>query len=310
MANKPNKWIAALLGLFVPALGMFYVGRPAWAVFYYFLQLGIALTGLYYVQTNHPVIATACIVLVPILVVAHAYRVALRASDNVPRPHYSRWYGLATIAAVYLLGTLGIRSFLYEPFAMPARSMEPTLPQGALLITQKWGYGYYGSYGIQLFRAPISAPLERGDILVFEYPENRSKNFVKRLIGLPGDKVSYLDKQLALNGNAVLRTPLDSVTEGDDTSTRTFQRVEEKLGELRYVTYVDEGQPPLFLQHVRNFPMRDRCQHSETGFECIVPAGHYFVMGDNRDNSDDGRYWGFVPADAVVGKVAWVLGNL
>ncbi len=303
MTNKPNKWIAALLGPFGPALGLFYVAKPAWAFFYLGLQY-LAIAGvLMMAGPDSWQIASVLSFVVIIASAVHAFFFARRYPDGLPRPWYSRWYGLLSLLVAYLLLVFGVRSFVVEFFRMPAGSMAPTLNVGSLILVSKWGYGNYGSYGINLFHAPIAATVRRGDILVFEFPPNREKDFVKRLIGLPGDTVSYANKQLSINGVAVGLQPAGTYVDARDGESRFFRIVAETLGDVHYSTLVDNDQPAVRASAVRDFPMKENCQYDNTGFTCKVPAGHYFMMGDSRDNSDDSRYWGFVPADAIKGRV-------
>lgn len=235
-----------------------------------------------------------------------AFRIAARADSTARRPRYSRWYGLIGIAVVFALTFVGVRAFLYEPFRAASGSMLPTIPTGAQLIAKKWGYGNYGTYGVNITHRPITSPLQRGDVLVFEFPENRELTFVKRLVGLPGDVVDYRDKRLTINGRSMVQREIGTNTIVQDGSIRVFQEREESVDDIRYRVLVDEKLPVLVLSAVRSFPMKDRCTYSDSGFSCTIPIGHYFLLGDSRDNADDSRYWGFVPADAIIGKVEYI----
>jgi signal peptidase I len=199
---------------------------------------------------------------------------------------------------------IAIRAFLYEPFRTPSSSMSPTIPVGSFVVAEKWGYGNYAAFGVPLVKRPLSNDVKRGEILIFEYPEKPSIYFLNRVIALPGDKIVYKDKRLSINGKDVGRRPLGELTLGVDRDFRVFRKYEETLDDARYVTLVDDYAPVLYVPAVRQFAMRDRCSHDESGFVCDVPLGHYFMMGDNRDNSDDSRYWGFVPSSALVGKIS------
>jgi signal peptidase I len=204
-----------------------------------------------------------------------------------------------------------LRSFLVEPFKIPSGSMIPTLLVGDFILVNKF------TYGIRLPVAnvkvvEINQP-ERGDVMVFRYPENPSLDYIKRIVGLPGDEVVYRDKRLVINGRPV---PLEREGEygyvEDGLRLVTAQLLRETLGARAHAVLVQPGPPSVQLGGVRQFPFHENCSYNESGLRCSVPAGHYFVMGDNRDSSSDSRYWGFVPDDHIVGKaflIWWNFGN-
>jgi signal peptidase I len=303
--QKPNKWIAAALTFFLQPLGLLYVARPLLALMLFILLLALfASVMLGYTTEMSKNIATLILVSASS---ALAYRIAARSDGITPRPHYARWYGLVAIAAVSIVIVVSIRMFFYEPFRAPSGSMMPTIPRESHIIAKKWGYGYYGTYGFTLTRQPINADIRRGDIMVFEYPEDRKKFFVKRVIGLQGDNVVYREKKLVVNGRPISSRDVGAyVPNINDTPQRPFKMREESLDDVRYNILVDDKFPTLMLQAVRSFEMRKLCTYSDDGFTCNVPQGHYFMMGDSRDNADDSRYWGFVPADAIVGKIEYI----
>jgi signal peptidase I len=303
VANKPKKWIAALLAVIALPIGMVYVGQIGWAGIYLVLALAIGAVGELYLNTL-PIVFGAMQILLVLTCGVHAYRLAVRYPDDKPRPGYSRWYGLLAALCGLALVAYGVRAFLVEPFRSPSGAMLPTIPIGAHLIVQKWGYGNYGSYGLVVLRTSISSPLNRGDIIVFEVPSDRSTNYVKRLIGLPGDKIDYHGKRLVINGKPVsLRQAGNYV---DPTSRTSTPRLVESLPSVEYSVIVTDDSPAN-VSKTTNFLFRDKCVYDSQGVTCDVPAGHYFTMGDNRDNSYDSRMWGFVPADHIVGKVLYIL---
>jgi len=201
-----------------------------------------------------------------------------------------------------------LRSFLFEPFKIPSGSMIPTLLIGDLILVNKFTYG---------IRLPVvntkitegNAP-QRGDVMVFRYPPQPSVDYIKRVVGVPGDEVAYLNKRLTINGKEVPTTAQPDFF--DESTMRYFKQFEETLGAQPH-RVLNNPEAPAFVQGASNFPYRDNCRYSVEGVVCKVPQGHYFMMGDNRDNSLDSRYWGFVPDQNIVGKAFFVwmnFGNL
>ena len=207
------------------------------------------------------------------------------------------------IAAVFLL-----RSFLFEPFKIPSGSMIPTLLVGDLILVNKFHYG---------LRLPVintkltdGTPVQRGDVMVFRYPPQPSLDYIKRVVGVPGDEVAYLNKRLTVNGKVVETTAVPEFF--DEDTMRYMRQFEEKLGEKPHRLLNDEDRPG-YVMGALKFPYSDNCRYSVEGVVCKVPPGHYYLMGDNRDNSQDSRFWGFVPDANIVGKavLVWMnFGNL
>ncbi len=203
------------------------------------------------------------------------------------------------IIAVFVL-----RSFFFEPFKIPSGSMVPTLRIGDLILVNKFHYGV---------RLPVintkltegTAP-QRGDVMVFRYPPKPSLDYIKRVVGVPGDEVAYLNKRLTINGAVIDTKALPEFF--DDDVMRYFKQYQEALGDKTHGILNDDSRPA-FVPGVDDFPFKDNCRYSVEGVICKVPEGHYFMMGDNRDNSLDSRYWGFVPDKNIVGKAFFVWMN-
>ncbi len=207
------------------------------------------------------------------------------------------------IVAVFVL-----RSFVFEPFKIPSGSMIPTLQVGDLILVNKFTYGL--KLPVLNTRVTEGKPLQRGDVVVFRYPPQPNLDYIKRVVGLPGDEVAYLNKRLSINGQALAETPQSDFF--DESVMEYFKQFEEKLGDKAHSIIVDDRRPA-FVTGVMDFPFKDQCRYSVEGVVCKVPPGHYFMMGDNRDNSLDSRFWGFVPDANIVGKasVVWMnFGNL
>jgi signal peptidase I len=208
------------------------------------------------------------------------------------------------IVCVFLL-----RSFLFEPFKIPSGSMVPTLLVGDLILVNKFDYGV---------RLPVlnkkviaNKDPQRGDVMVFRYPPDPRLDYIKRVVGVPGDEIVYQNQKLTINGQPA---PVMALGEFyDEDSLRYAPQFSEKLGEKDHRILVDPRRSSFFGTDSPRFPFAENCRYSAEGVACKVPAGHYFVMGDNRDNSQDSRYWGFVPDENLVGRAFFVwmnFGNL
>jgi signal peptidase I len=199
------------------------------------------------------------------------------------------------------------RSFLYEPFQIPSGSMIPTLLVGDFILVEKFSYGIKDP----VFRSKIfeTGTPEHGDVVVFKFPEDPSLDYIKRVVGLPGDRVVYSNKKLFITKACEGQSPCpqqelvqDFVGQTDFFSSRGARALEyiEGTGDTAHGILITPNEA---AQSGRYF------QQPGTKFnEWLVPEGEYFVMGDNRDNSEDGRYWGFVPEHNLVGKAVliWV----
>ncbi|AFQ48795.1 signal peptidase I [Burkholderia cepacia] len=203
-----------------------------------------------------------------------------------------------------ILAVFVVRSFVVEPFKIPSGSMVPTLLVGDFILVNKFEYG---------LRLPVTntkitqgSPLSRGDVVVFRYPKDESVDYIKRVIGLPGDTVAYQDKQLTINGQPVPETPLPDFF--DDERQNYAKQFEETIGTKKNAILNNPAVPP-FVMGAYDYPYRDNCTYNSRGVICKVPPGHYFMMGDNRDNSADSRYWGFVPDNNIVGRAFFIWMN-
>ena len=181
-----------------------------------------------------------------------------------------------------ILIVLLLRSFLVEPFRIPSGSMMPTLLVGDFILVNKFAYGVRLPV-VNTKVINISEP-QRGDVAVFRYPKDPSTDYIKRVIGLPGDRIAYYNKQLYINGEPVQQEDKDTYQGvGSGIGMSGAQMKIEDLTGVKHQILVDRHRPTI-------------------NDEYIVPEDHYFVMGDNRDNSNDSRFWGTVPEANLVGK--------
>jgi signal peptidase I len=238
-------------------------------------------------------------------------QLAAKVEEIYRQPWWLDWTAglFPVIATVFIL-----RSFLFEPFKIPSGSMIPTLHVGDLILVNKFHYG---------IRLPVinlkltdGTPVQRGDVMVFRYPPKPSLDYIKRVIGVPGDEIAYINKQLTINGQQVGKTAIPEFFDADNMRySKQFEEplpigsTPQQMQNLRTHRLLNEERAPAFVSGIDNFAYKENCTYNIEGFVCKVPAGHYFMMGDNRDNSLDSRYWGFVPDQNIVGKAFFVWMN-
>lgn len=198
------------------------------------------------------------------------------------------------------------RSFLFEPFQIPSGSMMPTMLVGDFILVQKYAYGVHDP----VWRKELIATgqPERGDIAVFKYPLDERLDYIKRVVGTPGDRVIYKNKQLFIqascetspaNCDKLTRIELSKEAEGEFESMGIpLITAKEKLGDVEHNILINPAYPDM----AQSFYAQPGTRQGEW----IVPEGYYFMMGDNRDNSTDSRYWGFVSEDQMVGKAVFI----
>lgn len=188
-----------------------------------------------------------------------------------------------------LLFVLVLRSFIVEPFKIPSSSMMPTLLIGDFILVNKFTYGVR----LPVINTKVTAgePPKRGDVMVFRFPKDESLDYIKRVIGLPGDKIGYYGKHVYINGEKFNQDELglyEGYGQGSNMTNALLKL--EHLPSLEHQILVMDERPSI---------------EGET----VVPEGHYFMMGDNRDNSNDSRYWGTVPETNIVGKAFMIWMN-
>lgn len=228
---------------------------------------------------NFALILLILVLISGILAAIDKFYLAKFRDSDAPMP---LWAEYARSFFPILLVVFLLRSFLVEPYRIPSGSLEPTLLVGDFILVNKFDYGV---------RLPISHDKlmryhepRTGDIVVFRWPPDTSIDYIKRVIGVPGDRIQYHNKTLTINGQPVPQTLIGYETDTDAFGNvfKVEKRAETLAGKQHFI-YV-------------------RPDYPTTDFDVTVPAGHYFMMGDNRDDSSDSRVWGFLPEHNLIGK--------
>ena len=255
---------------------------------------------------NFPLIMFVALVVTGVIWLFDIYALQPKRAGGAKEPllvEYAKSF-FPVILIVFVL-----RSFLVEPFKIPSGSMMSTLLVGDFILVNKY------TYGIRLpvvNKKIIDVNLPKnGDVMVFRYPEDPSLDYIKRVVGIPGDKISYRDKKLTINGQPLktVRQPADYNYVKSGLNYVSAIQYMETLGTHVHETLVQHDAPTIRFNDVHAFPLRQNCDYNEEGFTCTVPPGHYFMMGDNRDDSNDSRYWGFVPEGNIVGRAFMIWWN-
>lgn len=200
--------------------------------------------------------------------------------------------GLVLATLVY-----GVLTLLLETYRIPSAAMMPTLVPGDVILVKNYAYGYKLPY-TDAEIIPGNSP-RRGDVVVFRYPKDESQMYIKRIVGLPGDRVSYFDRRVGIN-NSQLKTEhgYDYVPPADTENAYACNK--QRANCQVYFEYIDQRRYTIMLNPDSNYGING---------ETVVPQGQFFVLGDNRDHSNDSRVWGFVPAENISGKATRVLYN-
>lgn len=264
-------------------------------IFFGLIILGLA--GVYFGVISFPLFMLLILILTGIIWLVDTLFFQKKRAVGAEEPtavEYAKSF-FPVILVVFL-----IRSFIAEPFKIPSGSMMPTLLAGDYILVNKFTYG---------LRLPILNDVlidinepDHGDVIVFHFPPNPKLDYIKRVVGLPGDVIEYQGKQLVVNGKSILLEK-----KGD------YRYQDDKQNEIKATHYeeqlFDASHDILTIDRFTPYEIGTPGHKLMNGKSIVVPEGHYFVMGDNRDNSSDGRVWGFVPNENLVGKAFFIWFN-
>lgn len=217
------------------------------------------------------------------------------------------WFILTMILIVPIILVYLI---VFEPFSIPSRSMAPTLVPGNMIIVNTLGFGNHRILHTPLFKTTPTRQPQRGEIIVFDYPMDTSIAYVKRVVGMPGDRVVYRDKTIFIKpfceqDNTDSNCPPYEKVESESIGTSKHKMMEMELEERRET--LGEITHNILINRALGSRSGDFFNQVGTGAEeWVVPPGHYFVLGDNRDNARDSRYWGFVPQENIIGTICYI----
>ncbi len=285
---KPKLWIAILVGVFFNAFALLYVNRPRLFWIYFIISSVVAVLQFIFSNSIAEIVAIDFIsisLVFNIICPVHAALLTKTYDSSSKRGWYSKLWVLPALYVAIFISVFCFRSFLYEPFTISSASMAPNYNKGDIVVVRKFGFGRYGTFGFDFFNPGVSHQdlMQRGKAYVF-YPPKKDVVFIMRLIGSPGDEISFDVDGISLNGDRLLTSLSNDQKNG-------FVEFKEMNGETSY--------------SISRFVYRPI---SKSGTH-IVPENHYFMLGDSRDNSLDSRFWGTVDSKSIVGEVVHVFQN-
>lgn len=297
-------WIAFMLTLLAPAVGGTYASAR--------VGMGLRFLGwsytpylLFFVFVFYPNFIVLLLVLIASLVMHIA--LAGKANEVARVPRERKKVGLKMLTALgisMVVNIVAINIVPVEMFRIPSTSMLPNFEVGDRIVVNRMKYGLWNP--ITRTKHLIGKPPQRGEVIVFLYPPDPSRVFIKRVIGVPGDTISVRDNKLTLNGKPIVTKSYPKEYSYNDYSynpttptTRTLLKLSETIGPKLFLVLNDPGAPSAFS----NWSSSKEAKLGARPWGPVVPPGHVFVLGDNRDYSSDSREWGLVKYQAILGRV-------
>lgn len=300
---KPHTGLAIVFAIILQPFVFLYLNKLRWFFLYLCLSLciGVLEVSNFFGIDSPPLIFDIPLISILqislfITIIIHAIISARKNDFALKRSWYAYAWSTLGIFCTLLISILLSRIFLFEFYQVPAGSMLPTINFGDHIVLKKYGYGNYKLFNISILKTQTSQNLERGNIVVFEFPQDPNVSYIKRLIGKEGDTI------LMQNGSFSIKLACpqnlscpdyEPVLVNAETSISTLSNQKARI----LTEQLDNAQYQIMLQN-------NRMGQNE---QFVVPKDHYFVLGDNRFNSSDSRYWGFVPKENIIGKVVWIL---
>lgn len=277
---QPKKWLVIVCSVLGSFTGFLYLGRFKWLALYSVLILTTGIGAVYFPHAFWD----GLFYLIYAVGVLHCLYMGWQ-----PQPQgWNRYHIWLKIFAVICVFWVLMRCFVLNYYQQPSRSMLPTVQPNHLVLMKRWGWGVLNPLLGQTY--PLQK-LQRGDIIFFQYPENPKIIYIKRVVALPHDRVALINGNLVLNGKVVPLTAQDS-----SISQGQIEVFKEHNGAVY----------PIYRQaHAtqQQYPFMRMCPETTWGHECMIPENHVFVLGDNREESSDSRYWGYVPANHIIGTL-------
>lgn len=289
--SQPRKWLVVLLAILSPVLSLLYIGKGLWALLFFLFNIALKAFQYYYPSEYFDMAAFGLYLTGIVASCIMGFRLS--------QANWYRWHLLLKVIALLALVWLVIRLAFINFYHIPVESMAPTIQKGSYIIVRKWGAGYFNRF---LNKQLDVNTLQRGEVIVFDYPNKPSVSFTQRVIGLPGDRVALDHGDLVLNGKKVpilLRQPANP----------NIAYYHESLGDAGMAAQHYSIMRRLDQDMSASYQFMQSCPLVNQLYTCTVPAGQVFVLGDNRDQSADSRFWGYVPAQNVIGRVVWISGH-